>query len=150
MWRKVLFNGLIRLGHEFLQVGFSLTYGIDGRMDGQFHGMPGKRFSGARQDVERTVDGQRYDRKLQLVGKQEGSLLEIGHMPGKVRAPSGNTVSEVPSCSTFSACLMVSYTFRGLDLSTKMNPADSQAFPTNGSLRRLFFIIHLKLRPKKP
>ena len=70
--------------------------------------------------------------------------------PVNVRRPSGKTTNEVPSFKTFSACLMVQYTLRGLDLSTKINPADSQAFPTKGILRRLFFIIHLKFLPKKP
>ena len=70
--------------------------------------------------------------------------------PVKVLLPSGNTTSEVPPCKIFSARLMVSYTLRGLDLSTKMKPADSQAFPTKGMLRRLFFIIHLKFLPKNP
>ena len=48
------------------------------------------------------------------------------------------------------ACRIVSNTFLGPDLSTKICPALSQAFPTNGSLRRLFFIIHLKFLPMKP
>ena len=42
-----------------------------------------------------------------------------------------------------------SYIF-GPERSTKICPALSQAFPTNGSLRRLFFIIHLKFLPMKP
>ena len=37
----------------------------------------------SRQDVERSVDGQRYYGQLQLVGQCEGSLLEFSHMPSE-------------------------------------------------------------------
>ena len=70
--------------------------------------------------------------------------------PVKVRAPSGNTTNDTPSFSEAFAWRMVSNTFLGPERSTNMCPALSQAFPTKGNFRRLFFIIHLKLRPRNP
>ena len=77
-------------------------------------------------------------------------LLKYPMCPVKVRAPSGNTTSDTPSFKDDSACRMVASTFLGLERSTKICPALSHALPTNGILRRLFFIIHLKFRPRNP
>ena len=77
-------------------------------------------------------------------------FLKYPMCPVKVRAPSGKTTRETPSFNESFACRMVSKTFFGPERSTKICPALSQAFPTNGNLRRLFFIIHLKFLPMKP
>ena len=75
---------------------------------------------------------------------------ELNKEAVKDRAPSGKTTNDTPSFRESLAWRMVSSTFFGPDRSTKICPALSHAFPTKGILRRLFFIIHLKLRPKKP
>jgi len=51
-------------------------------MDGQTEGMPRDEVpvTHAGQDVERAVDGQGYDGKLEFVGQGEGALAELSHV----------------------------------------------------------------------
>ena len=75
--------------HGGLYVLRTLPDGIDGLMDGERQGVPvGKMpVAGARHHIKGSVDGQRNDRKLQLVGQYKGTFLELSHVPGERTGP---------------------------------------------------------------
>ena len=51
---------------------------------------------------------------------------------------------------SFDIFLIYGFLGRNFKWMMKICPALSHALPTNGILRRLFFIIHLKVRPRNP
>ena len=78
-------HAVIRLTHDGVDVFRPLPYRIDGLVDGEAQRMPRDEMPVAhtRQNVERAVNGKRYDRQLQLVGQRKGALTEKSHVAGK-------------------------------------------------------------------
>ena len=76
---------VIALMHHCLYVLRTLTYWVNRLVDCKFQWLPCNEMPvlGAWHHVKRTIDGKRHHRQLQLVGKQEGSLLELSHVSGE-------------------------------------------------------------------
>ena len=75
-------DAVVGLTHGSIDVFWSLADRIDGLMDGQAQRMPVDEMPIVHtgQDVEGTIDGQRYDGQLQLIGQRKGALLEATHV----------------------------------------------------------------------
>lgn len=62
---------------ETLLILYALTLRINRSMNGQVQRMPVyETFARTRHNVERAVDSQRNNRKLQFIGKHEGTTFE--------------------------------------------------------------------------
>ena len=82
-FRKSRFDVLAGFFHQHLQVFIPFSGGLDRFVDSQLHPVPVEQLAGAWKNIERPVDGHRYDRKLELVGQEEGPFLELVHLAGK-------------------------------------------------------------------
>ena len=150
LFRKCTLNSSISLCHSSFYVFHTFSFRRNRVMNGQNHAMAMYPFACTWQDFKRTVDCNGNNCQLQVICQLKRPFFEISHVSGESTCSFGKTTKDTPSFSESFACRMVSSTFLGPDRSTKMCPALSHAFPTNGILRRLFFIIHLKFLPMNP
>ena len=78
-------DGVVGLIERGIDVVVAFPYGIDRLMNGELQGMPIHEMAvtHARHDVERTVDGERYNRQLEFVGQSKGTTTEASHVAGE-------------------------------------------------------------------
>ena len=81
LWIQGRHHGVERLAHGGLDILHTLSYGIDGLVDGERERVPVDEVEALHtgQHIKRAIDGQRHHRQLQFVGEGEGTFLEVGH-----------------------------------------------------------------------